>query len=164
MYYVPLLPLPLHQPFASSSDWSFRRQLPPFDIVIVDQLSASIPLLRWIGSNRVVFYCHFPDLLLSPSRSAHEHLHSSRPSTGIASIKSMLRSIYRAPIDLLEEVTTGQADKILVNSEFTSQVFRITFKGMGRIPRVVYPGIDVGGYGSRVDPSSVEQNDLWLLS
>ncbi|KAM0753815.1 UDP-Glycosyltransferase/glycogen phosphorylase [Meredithblackwellia eburnea MCA 4105] len=153
--------LPLDHPFFSSSDWSFRRQLAPYDVIIIDQLSASIPLLRWFGGNRVVFYCHFPDLLLSPTRSAHEGEDPSysRPPLTPAVI---LRSIYRAPIDFFEETTTGEADKILVNSEFTQRMFQRTFKSLGRIPRVVYPGINLNAQDD-LDTSSAK-GDKWLVS
>ncbi|KAI5476057.1 alpha-1,3/alpha-1,6-mannosyltransferase, glycosyltransferase family 4 protein [Pseudohyphozyma bogoriensis] len=162
LYHLSSLPilssfiLPQAHPFTSSSDWSPRRQLAPFDVVVVDQLSASIPLLRWLGANRVVFYCHFPDLLLSPSRSAHEHITGARDW----SLRGQLRGIYRAPIDRFEETTTGEADKILVNSRFTQGVFGKTFATMGRVPRVVYPGIDVDAYGKEVD---VKEADEWLV-
>ena len=36
-----------------------------FDIFVVDQLSAPIPLLRTALGTGVVFYCHFPDKLLT---------------------------------------------------------------------------------------------------
>ena len=48
----------------------------------------------------MLFYCHFPDLLLVQRRS-------------------FLRAIYRWPLNAAEELTTGQADKLLVNSQFT---------------------------------------------
>lgn len=51
-------------------------------------------------ARQVLFYCHFPDLLLAQRQSA-------------------LRRAYRAPIDALEQATTGRADKVLVNSKFT---------------------------------------------
>ena len=35
-----------------------------YDVLIVDQLSSPIPILRLCGS-RIIFYCHFPDLALS---------------------------------------------------------------------------------------------------
>lgn len=38
---------------------------------------------------------------------------------------SLLKRLYRAPLDLLEELTTGAADRILVNSNFTRRVFRV---------------------------------------
>jgi alpha-1,3/alpha-1,6-mannosyltransferase len=72
--------------------WPLTTSTAPFDVLFVDQLSVGIPLLRWLTNTRVVFYCHFPDLLMNPDR------------TGPTSI---LRSLYRWPLDWLEEVTTG---------------------------------------------------------
>ncbi|KAK4700074.1 hypothetical protein P7C70_g6178, partial [Phenoliferia sp. Uapishka_3] len=160
---------PLRKPFKSSADWSPRRQLAPFDVIVVDQLSACIPLLRWIGGNRIVFYCHFPDLLLSPSRSASEgepidehdeHGEGGEFYSEPWSPGAFIRNIYRLPFDKFEEVTTGEADKILVNSEFTSRVFERTFASLARIPRVVYPGIDVDAYGEEV---KIGEDDEWLV-
>jgi alpha-1,3/alpha-1,6-mannosyltransferase len=76
----------------------------------VDQISHTIPLLRWIGKP-VVFYCHFPDLLLTDRASA-------------------LKQAYRFFIDRMEEITTRQADRILVNSIFTESVVRSTFRSL----------------------------------
>lgn len=64
------------------------------------QVSAVVPLLRWLTTARVLFYCHFPDLLLAARRSA-------------------LHSAYRAPLDWVEQESTGAADAVLVNSGFT---------------------------------------------
>lgn len=36
----------------------------------------------------------------------------------------MLKRMYRAPIDYVEEVSTGKADRILVNSKFTGETRR----------------------------------------
>ena len=58
---------------------------------------------------RVVFYCHFPDLLLTQR-------------------DNLLKSFYRLPIDWIEEVTTGFADEILVNSRFTGQLLITLFR------------------------------------
>ncbi|PHU16250.1 Alpha-1,3/1,6-mannosyltransferase ALG2 [Capsicum chinense] len=71
---------------------------PSFDIILADQVSVVIPLLKLKKSAKVVFYCHFPDLLLA------QHT-------------TILRRIYRKPIDFIEEITTGMADLILVNSK-----------------------------------------------
>ncbi len=70
-----------------------------FDLVFCDQISACIPVLR-LSKKKVLFYCHFPDMLLTHRKSA-------------------LKRLYRLPIDWLEEKTTGMADRILVNSKFT---------------------------------------------
>lgn len=76
---------------------------------------------------RVLFYCHFPDLLLSRRGS-------------------FIKALYRMPLDYLEEVATGSADLILVNSNFTAGVFGQTFKRLavqGVQPAVLYPAAAV---------------------
>ncbi|KAK4752959.1 hypothetical protein SAY87_021757 [Trapa incisa] len=100
---------------------------PSFDVILVDQVSAVIPILKLKKSTKVVFYCHFPDLLLA------QHT-------------TLLRKVYRKPIDLLEELTTGMADLILVNSKFTASTFARTFKNLsarGIQPAVLYPAVSV---------------------
>ncbi|KAJ4815356.1 hypothetical protein LUZ62_027922 [Rhynchospora pubera] len=101
-----------------------------FDVVLVDQVSVVIPLLRIKQSTKVVFYCHFPDLLL-------------------AKHTTMLRKLYRKPIDMIEEVTTGMADLILVNSNFTANTFATTFSSLNRKgikPSVLYPAVSLGQF------------------
>lgn len=73
-----------------------------YDLLIVDQVSACIPFLRFGRNTKILFYCHYPDMLLT-----------GRETT--------LKSIYRAPLDWFEEITTGMADRILVNSNFTGK-------------------------------------------
>lgn len=72
----------------------------------------------------MVFYCHHPDQLLSQPGSA-------------------LKSLYRLPLNCLEEFTTGKADKIFVNSKYTRQVFYATFRSLINIDtQVLYPSIN----------------------
>ncbi|KAK9124737.1 hypothetical protein Sjap_014339 [Stephania japonica] len=100
---------------------------PSFDVILADQVSVIVPLLKAKKSSKVVFYCHFPDLLLA------QHT-------------TVLRKIYRKPIDLIEEATTGMADLILVNSKFTALTFAKTFRrldGRGIRPSVLYPAFNV---------------------
>ncbi|KAI3753667.1 hypothetical protein L2E82_25727 [Cichorium intybus] len=102
-------------------------KFPSFDIVLADQVSVVIPILKLRKSTKVVFYCHFPDLLL-------------------AKYTTLLRRIYRKPINFLEELTTGMADLILVNSNFTKSTFAATFKRLdaqGIKPAVLYPAVNV---------------------
>jgi hypothetical protein len=40
-----------------------------------------------------------------------------------------MKGLYRLPLDLLEEVTTGMADRIFVNSGFTKEVCSIQHRG-----------------------------------
>jgi hypothetical protein len=101
---------------------------PPYDVVIVDQVAAAVPLLKLLLQNsRVLFYCHFPDLLLTHRAS-------------------LLKALYRAPLDALEQAATGSADLILVNSRFTAGVFAATFERLaarGVAPAVLHPAVAV---------------------
>ncbi|XP_056141967.1 alpha-1,3/1,6-mannosyltransferase ALG2 isoform X2 [Lampris incognitus] len=96
-----------------------------YDVVFCDQVSVCIPVLRLSRHRKkVLFYCHFPDQLLTQRKSA-------------------LKKIYRAPIDWLEERTTGMADMILVNSQFTAGVFRETFQSLRGVQTdVLYPSLN----------------------
>jgi len=111
------------------------------DVIVVDQISACIPLLAMFGNGaKVVFYCHFPDMLLTQRRS-------------------WLKKLYRMPIDKLEEVTTGMADVVLVNSQFTSDVFASTFKSLAHIqPKILYPSLNTDGFNKDLSlvPSPLE--------
>jgi alpha-1,3/alpha-1,6-mannosyltransferase len=81
---------------------------------------------------KILFYCHFPDLLLTRR-------------------DSFFKRLYRAPIDWVEEYTTGMADCILVNSQFTAAIFKETFKSLSHIdPDVLYPSLNVTSFDSTV--------------
>lgn len=85
----------------------------PFDVIVVDQLSASIPLLRWLLATRVLFYCHFPDLLLSPGANLSAIPGSSSATrTSPSTLSSILRLLYRIPFNAIEHSTTGKYIKI----------------------------------------------------
>ena len=110
-----------------------------FDVVFCDQISIPIPILKifsfWRNGRtpKIIFYCHFPDLLLTD----RNHI---------------LKKIYRYPIDWLEERMTGSADKILVNSKFTESVFRQTFPSLQDIPlHVVYPTCNLSAFDKPVE-------------
>ncbi|KAG9289777.1 hypothetical protein G9A89_015357 [Geosiphon pyriformis] len=106
-----------------------------FDVIFVDQLSASVPILSWTGA-KILFYCHFPDKLLTRR-------------------ESILKKLYRLPVDKFEEVTTGISDCIVVNSRFTAKIFSLSFPNIKRIPQVLYPGINLDSYDRDI-PSKVE--------
>jgi alpha-1,3/alpha-1,6-mannosyltransferase len=95
------------------------------DVVFCDLVAHVIPLLRLFTRAPIVFYCHFPDRLLTPRRR-------------------FPYGAYRWPIDRWEEFSTGLADRILVNSHFTASVFRKTFRSLSDSePEVVYPGVEI---------------------
>ncbi|KAM3548972.1 hypothetical protein ARSEF4850_009110 [Beauveria asiatica] len=98
-------------------------------IFIVDQLSAGLPWLRLLVSPKtgIVFYCHFPDLLLVQGRHA-----------------SLLKRLYRVPFDRLEEWSMGFADAVALNSHFTKSVVQLTWPELleNTTARVIYPCVD----------------------
>lgn len=92
--------------------------------IVVDQLSAGLPLLRYyLPHVPVLFYCHYPDLLLAQGRG------------------SWWKRAYRAPFDAIEAWSMGFAQAVAVNSEFTRGVVRATWPALeGRVDlRVVHP-------------------------
>ena len=80
----------------------------------MDQLSAGIPVLRWQWPRvRILFYCHFPDLLLVKGR------------------KRWWRKIWRLGFDELEGWAIRGADRVAVNSGFTKGVVEGLWPGLG---------------------------------
>ena len=77
------------------------------EVIICDQISNAIPILRLFSKAKIIFYCHFPDMLLTQR-------------------KNLMKKLYRKVMDYIEEYTTGKADLILVNSHFTKgeEIFR----------------------------------------
>lgn len=105
-----------------------------FDAVVADQVSAVVPVLQRIcRETAVLFYCHFPDLLLAKARAP-------------GSLSAKLHALYRRPLDAVEQASTGAADCLLVNSRFTAGVFAATFPKLskrGVAPRVLYPAASI---------------------
>lgn len=113
----------------------------------VDQLSASIPLLRMLEPRpRIIFYCHFPDKLLAKKGSP-------------------LKSLYRLPFDWLESWSTGCSDTIVVNSKFTKGVFGKAFPSLrSRQPGVIYPCVDTSDGNFLDEVASLWPDTKVLLS
>jgi len=65
-----------------------------------------------------MFYCHFPDQLL-------------------ATRESFIKSLYRKPLDWIEEYTTRLADRIVVNSQFTRKSEIFISAGISRLVRLL---------------------------
>jgi alpha-1,3/alpha-1,6-mannosyltransferase len=99
------------------------------DALIVDQLSAGLPLLQYfVTSGPILFYCHFPDMLLAQGR------------------EKTIKRLYRVPFDWLEEFTMGFAQAIAVNSRFTKGVVAKTWPALAKSSpmKVVYPCVETG--------------------
>lgn len=114
------------------------------DVVICDQVSAALLVLRLLSQARLLFYCHFPDMLLTKRHS-------------------LIKAVYRYFLDSVEEYSTGLADVICVNSFFTAAVVKETFKSLqNRDLSVLYPSLNTEFFDSCKDcdiseiPSSAE--------
>ncbi|XP_055641251.1 alpha-1,3/1,6-mannosyltransferase ALG2 [Toxorhynchites rutilus septentrionalis] len=115
----------------------FLSKREKYDVVFCDLISLGIPIFRMARSSpKVLFYCHYPDQLLS------------KPG-------GILKRYYRMPLNFLEEVTTAQADGILVNSKFTSRVFKETFKRTSVDPDILYPSLNTKYF----DETVIEEKD-----
>nr|XP_016849956.1 PREDICTED: alpha-1,3/1,6-mannosyltransferase ALG2 [Anolis carolinensis] len=131
---------------ASRCTWCSSVREP--DAFVCDQVSACIPVLRLFRTRKkVLFYCHFPDQLLTKR-------------------ESFIKRLYRAPLDWLEEYTTGLADCILVNSCFTASVFKETFKSLSHVnPDVLYPSLNFSRFDTVVsaDVASIVHKRRFLF-
>lgn len=125
----------------------------PFDVIIVDQVSICLPILRLARACGIIFYCHYPDKLLTGR-------------------ESLVKRLYRMPLDTLEELTTGMADQVFVNSKFTAGVFAEAFSilnGFGLKPDVLYPALNLEDQDKSIQnakdrPSFLAPGEHLLLS
>ncbi len=125
----------------------FSRKEDRFDVIVCDQISACIPVLK-LTRCKILFYCHFPDMLLTKRQST-------------------LKKMYRWPIDKLEEKTTGMADIVLVNSKFTGNQFHATFQSLNHVnPRVLYPSLNFSAFDVKLTKAeeSAELANLFPVS
>ena len=106
-------------------------------VFFLDQLSAGIPFLRWFWEDtKILFYCHFPDLLLVQNR------------------KSWYKRVWRICFDWLEGWGIRGADRVVVNSGFTKGVVESIWPGLGgeNGVGVIYPCVDT--------TQTMESNDV----
>ncbi|KAL2444024.1 Alpha-1,3/1,6-mannosyltransferase alg-2 [Exophiala dermatitidis] len=126
--------------------WSNElRSLKP-DVFVVDQLSACVPLLRWLypGRQRTLFYCHFPDQLLADRRAGD--------------VLGLFKRMYRLPFDWFEGWSMSASDKIVVNSAFTKSVASRVWPNLADSFGVIYPCVSVD---SREFETAQDQQPLW---
>jgi alpha-1,3/alpha-1,6-mannosyltransferase len=150
---------------------------------VVDQLSAGLPLLRLLWPNApILFYCHFPDLLLAHGKipkvgkgqQAAEASTTTTPTDGDQKLESNLSAVsrlYRAPFDALEAWSMSFATAIAVNSGFTKAVVGAVWPRLAKTAdlRVVYPCVapgvtDAEGLGASEDVSQMWPGDKVVLS
>uniref|UniRef100_A0A0N5BHD5 Alpha-1,3/1,6-mannosyltransferase ALG2 n=1 Tax=Strongyloides papillosus TaxID=174720 RepID=A0A0N5BHD5_STREA len=94
------------------------------DVFFVDTVSACLPILKLFTSAKVIFYCHFPDQLLTKR-------------------ESFCKKVYRYFLDGVEGYTTAVADVVCVNSKFTESIVRETLTPLkNRDLEIVYPSLN----------------------
>ncbi|MCB9385590.1 MAG: glycosyltransferase [Bryobacterales bacterium] len=117
-----------------------RSERQSFDVAYLDLVPHAAPTLRASLGRPIFFYCHYPDLLLTPPRRG-------------------LYQLYRKPLDLLERRGMTAANAIAVNSEFTRRVFERTFPNLPS-PAVLYPGVEL----TPPPEPQAENGEILLLS
>jgi alpha-1,3/alpha-1,6-mannosyltransferase len=129
---------------ARTSYLALCAALDRYDVLLVDLVAYVLPLTRLLSARRrVLYYCHFPDLLLTPSRS-----------------RAWYR-LYRRPLDSLEGRALEYASTVMVNSAFTAETLRQTFPRLGAPVEIVRPGVDTRTYHPLERPTHAE---ILLLS
>lgn len=118
-----------------------RRHAP--DLIFCDLVPHLIPWIRRRSTARMIYYCHFPDRLLTPPRR-------------------FPYSLYRVPFDRLERRGTERSDAVLVNSLYTASAFARAYPGIPLRPRVIYPGINVAEFSP--PPARPRSGTFHLLS
>jgi alpha-1,3/alpha-1,6-mannosyltransferase len=105
---------------------SFMYWTGSFDVVVLDGVSAPLPIFKLLGVP-TLFYCHYPDKLLCVERNG------------------LLKRFYRVLIDCLEDVSMCCSDKVVCNSEFTARTTESSFPLLAKMNEtlsVLYPPID----------------------
>ncbi|ETI21019.1 hypothetical protein G647_07362 [Cladophialophora carrionii CBS 160.54] len=126
--------------------WSNELNRLEPDVFVVDQLSACVPLLRWLfpRRQRTLFYCHFPDQLLADRRTS--------------GLLGLLKKAYRYPFDWFEGWSMSASDRIVVNSNFTKSVASRVWPALSESLGVIYPCVNIQETKVQVEP---EETPLW---
>lgn len=106
-------------------------------VVVADQVSVVLPLL-WLFGFKTIFYCHYPDKMLSQKGG-------------------LLKKVYRLFMDTWEEVSLLWAKTIYVNSGYTQEVFADNFpilRKLGIVPKILYPAIDLAQFDQPLVPDA----------
>uniref|UniRef100_A0A2K6WNG9 Alpha-1,3/1,6-mannosyltransferase ALG2 n=1 Tax=Onchocerca volvulus TaxID=6282 RepID=A0A2K6WNG9_ONCVO len=99
------------------------------ELIFCDSISACLLIFRifrlfGLFNAPIIFYCHFPDQLLTTK-------------------KSLMKKFYRTFIDWFETWTIAMADLICVNSEFTREIVNETFPCIRtRHIHILYPTLN----------------------
>ncbi|VDK62727.1 unnamed protein product [Onchocerca ochengi] len=107
------------------------------DLIIIDHSASCLPMLKWrFPKVKILFYCHFPQQLVTPTRF-------------------FLYRWYSRIIGLIEGLLFQKADLIMVNSHFTEcQFLRVMPEVNPSRLMVVYPPCNVDAIKTGDNPVS----------
>jgi alpha-1,3/alpha-1,6-mannosyltransferase len=126
--------------------WRMSHSARKPDVIFSDVVPHVVPMVKRLTGSPVLYYCHYPDLLLTPD--------GSRTSAGYRA--------YRQPLDQFEAGGIAAADVVLTNSRFTSQVVSATFPSVPKAKlQVLYPGVTVP---ATVAPRTGPDDEIVFLS
>ncbi len=118
-------PMAIARTAAAARALARSPQLP--DVIFCDVVSHVVPLVKRLTRRPVLFFCHFPDVLLTPQGSR----------------ASLAYRLYRRRLDRQEADGLRAADRVVVNSAFTAARVAEVFPDLGRELTVVHPGVPV---------------------
>ncbi|CAJ0947413.1 unnamed protein product, partial [Mesorhabditis belari] len=120
------------------------------DLIVIDHSASCVPLIKWrFPQTKVLFYCHFPQQLVTPSRF-------------------FLYRWYSRLIGIAEEILFEGTDVVMVNSQFTAGQFQRVMPGVSpQKVQVVYPPCDVDAIVSKaaeaVSRMDRPKNELYIF-
>lgn len=120
------------------------------DLIVIDHSASCVPMIKWrFPQSKVLFYCHFPQQLVTPNRF-------------------FLYRWYSNVIGLIEAKLYESADVIMVNSKFTALSFSKVMPTIASTKiRVVYPPCDVDSLsvsaGSPISRKQRPQNERYIF-
>ena len=122
---------------------------PQADVFVIDVLPTGVPYLVNYCNVRagVLFYCHFPDQLLTMDTVNGEQDGKSSNRGFMIRLLKHFKRLYRGILDKTEEVTMSYSDLVVVNSLFTRAQVEKTF------PTLFLPRVNDGreeSYGERI--------------
>lgn len=136
------------------------------DIIVMDVLPTPLPLLKaWLRNAGLLFYCHFPDVLLKQTQQQEQNQQQQQQSSSSSSsllLWDTLIRFYRSCTFYWEQQSMLSADCICVNSLFTKQVLQTTFPLLrdADLP-VLYPALnkdDMNDNDNDIDTHNTHNN------
>lgn len=148
------------------SFWVAKKYGPKADMLVLDVLPTPIPFLTTWCHSGILYYCHFPDKLLTRDTvngELNERLQEQQQQQNgtavlaTSSIVTTLKKWYRQFLDEVEEEAMAYADVLVANSSFTRHRIQDVFPSLAdERMKVLYPALDMDKFSPpRFDPVNV---------